>query len=605
MKKKPHIAAVIQARMRSTRLPGKVLKPIVGQPLLWHILHRLRKSELITTLCVATTTDRADDELAAYAKSQGAVVVRGPEDDVLARFALAAHTIDPDVIVRVNADAPLVDAGFIDYLVSQMLKAQADFVMLKPGLSAIHDGADPMTRWALDKLVLMAHDDPVAREHVTAYFKLHPDFVKVASIDLPEKWRFKGARLSVDTPADVTFIEAIYNRLHAQAGEATLTDLVALLNREPGLLDLNAHVQQKAATALSGAILMRCDGGREIGFGHVRRSLSVARALRDREGFGVRFAMKADDTAVELVRGEGFAVDLMPAGQCEIDWLLDLSESIAPVAAVLDVRTDLSATSVMRLRGAGLIVATIDDGSQRRLSADVSFYPPVPQVFQMNWQGAEAEPIVGWEWVVLGHDVMPPFQVRTGRPRVIVSMGGSDPQGMTLPAVRALSTLDAEFDVTVVVGPAADHNAEVEIQRIAPSFMVVRSPNDLPRLMSEADIGVISFGVTAYELAALGVPSIYLSLTEDHEASASAFERSGMGISLGVASKVSELTIAAAVDELLSDRAKRRAMGAAGRMNIDGRGASRIAERIHRLIDERRQALAVVASIEPAAVAVA
>lgn len=603
MQKKPHIAAVVQARMRSTRLPGKVLKPIVGQPLLWHILHRLRKSQLIRTICVATTTDHADDELAAYAAEQGALVVRGPEDDVLGRFALAAHTIDPDVIVRVNADAPLVDAGFIDYLVSEMLRHQADFVMLKPGLSAIHDGADPMTRWALDKLVLMAHDDPIAREHVTAYFKLHPDFVKVASIDMPEKWRFKGARLSVDTPADVTFIEAIYDRLHAQAGEATLTDLVALLNREPALLDLNAHVQQKAATATSGTILMRCDGGREIGFGHVRRSLSVARALRDREGFGVRFAMQADDTAVELVRGEGFAVEVMPQGTSEIEWLLELAQTIAPVAAVLDTRTDLSPTSVMRLRGAGMIVATIDDGSQRRLSADVSFYPPVPQVFAMNWAGAEAEPIVGWEWIVLGHDVMPPFQLRNGRARVIVSMGGSDPQGMTLPAVRALTSLKGEFDVTVVVGPAADHGAEVEIARVAPGFTVVRSPNDLPRLMSEADIGLISFGVTAYELAALGVPSIYLCLTEDHAESASAFERSGMGISLGLASKISEATIAEAVEELLSDRTKRRAMGAAGRMNIDGRGAARIAERIHRLIDERRQALEVQTTIDTATAA--
>src|SRR5262245_18815012 len=321
-KKKPHIAAVVQARMRSTRLPGKVLKPIVGQPLLWHILHRLRKSELIETICVATTTDPADDVLAAYAQEHGAVVVRGPEDDVLSRFTLAPYKIDPDGIVRVNADAPLVDAGFCDYLIREMVRHQADFGMLKPGLSAIHDGADPMSRWALDKLIVKAHDDPVAREHVSAYFKLHPDFIRVAQIDLPEKWRFKGARLSVDTPADVTFIEAVYDRLHAQAGEATLTDLVALLHREPSLLDLNGHVQQKSATAASGTVLMRCDGSATMGFGHVRRSLSVARALRDGEGFGVRFAMKDDALALEPVRAAGFAVDVMPAGVKEIDWLV-------------------------------------------------------------------------------------------------------------------------------------------------------------------------------------------------------------------------------------------------------------------------------------------
>lgn len=594
MPKKPHIAAVVQARMRSTRLPGKVLKPIVGQPLIWHILHRLRKSELIQTICVATTINPADDALAAYAQEQGAVVVRGPEDDVLARFALASHTIDPDIIVRVNADAPLVDAGFIDYLIREMMRLQADFVTLKPGVSAIHDGADPMTRWALDKLVVKAHDDPVAREHVSAYFKLHPEFVKVAQIDLPAKWRFKGARLSVDTPADVTFIETIYDRLHAQAGEATLTDLVALLHREPALLDLNAHVQQKAATVSSGTVIVRCDGGAAIGLGHVRRCLSVAKALRDREGFGVRFAMNDDALALEPVRAAGFGIDILPPGVKEIDWLLSLAETHKPVATLLDIRTDLSAASVMRLKGADTLVAVIDDGSPRRLAADASFYPPVPQVFALNWEGAEAEPYVGWEWVVLGHEAMPPFARREGgRPRILVSMGGTDPQGLTARAARALAALQPTFDVTVVVGPGAEARTESEIARIAPRFSMVRSPNDLPKLMSEADLGVISFGVTAYELAALGVPAVYLALTEDHALSASAFERAGMGVSLGVASRVGEGDVGEVVSELLADPAHLRAMGAAGRMNVDTRGALRIAAHVRRMVDERADALCV------------
>jgi spore coat polysaccharide biosynthesis protein SpsF len=331
--------------------------------------------------------------------------VRGPEDDVLGRFALAAHTVDPDIIVRVNADAPLVDAGFVDYLIREMMRTHSDFVMLKPGLSAIHDGADPMSRWALDKLVLMAHNDPVAREHVSAYFKLHPDFIKVAQIALPQKWQFKGARLSIDTPADVTFIETIYERLHAQAGEATLTDLVALLNREPALLELNAHVQQKAVTAQSGTVLIRCDGGGALGLGHVKRCLTLARRLRDAHGFGVRFAMTLDPVGNEPVMAEGFAVDVMPTGVDECDWLLELAEAHRALSVVLDIRSKLSATSVLRLRGTGAVVGVVDDASPRRLSADFSIYPPVPQVFALNWEGAEAEPLVGWEWVLLGQDV--------------------------------------------------------------------------------------------------------------------------------------------------------------------------------------------------------
>ena len=596
MSKKPHIVAVIQARMRSTRLPGKVLQPVAGQPLLWHVLHRLKKSQLIETLCVATTTDPADDELANYAKAQGAVVVRGPEDDVLARYALATDALDADIIVRVTADAPLVDAGFIDYLISEMMRNEADFVVLKPGLSAIHEGADPMTRRALKKLVEKAHDDPVAREHVCSYFKFHPHFVKVAEIDLPEKWQFKGARLSIDTPADVSFIETIYQRLHAQAGTATLTDLISLLNREPHLLELNAHVQQKSATASSGTVLMRCDGGATLGFGHIRRSLSIARQLRDREGYGVRFAMIGDHTAATVVREQGFVVDLKPESVDEIDWLLDLAARHTPLAVVLDVRTGLTPHSVLRLRAADVIVAAIDDGSQRRLVADATFYPPVPQVFSLDWDIAEREPFVGWEWVALGQDAIPTRPAQDQKPRVIVSMGGADPLGLTHPAVRALKSIEADFCATIILGPSAPQTFEAELKALAPEFAIVRNPEDLSSIMASADVGIVTFGVTAYELGAAGVPAIYLCLNDDHALSASAFVRSGMGVSLGVAAQIREPDIAEAVMQLLEDPDLRQSMSAAGKMNLDGRGSIRIAARLKQLIDERKQALSMTST---------
>jgi spore coat polysaccharide biosynthesis protein SpsF len=587
MNKKPVVAAVIQARMRSTRLPGKVLRPVAGKPMLWHVLHRLFKSELINTICVATTTDPADDELVAYAKAQGVAVVRGPEENVLERYLLAARELDADIVVRVTADAPLVDAGFIDYLISEMTRNKADFVVLKPGLSAIHEGADPMTRSALEKLASEAGNDPVAREHVSAYFKSHRDFVKVTEIDLPEKWRFKGARLSIDTPADVSFIEAIYDRLHAQAGMASLTDLVALLHREPELLKLNAHVQQKAVTAVSGTVIMRCDGGAALGFGHVRRSLAIARKLRDREGLGIRFAMIRDPDAIAVVRAEGFVVDVMPDTVSEIDWLLALSELHKPKAFLLDIRTGLTPYSVLRLRGTDTLVFAVDDGSERRLVADATFYPPVPQVFSLDWDLAEREPSVGWEWVALGQDDLPPRKPRGVHPNVLVSMGGADPLGLTMPAVRALASINEKMTVTVVLGPSAPRGLEEQIAKVAPGFKVRRNPKNITQLMATADVALVTFGVTAYELGAIGVPSIYIGLNEDHVASASAFVKSGMGVLLGAAKDVSEAQISEAVQQLLEDEELRRSMSAAGRMNLDGRGAMRIAARITQLIGER------------------
>src|SRR6516225_8202855 len=94
------VVAVIQARMGSTRLPGKVLRPVAGQPLLWHIIHRLKASHLIEEIAIATTTHPRDDAIVEFGQARGVAVVRGSEDDVLARFARAAEVLDADIIVR-------------------------------------------------------------------------------------------------------------------------------------------------------------------------------------------------------------------------------------------------------------------------------------------------------------------------------------------------------------------------------------------------------------------------------------------------------------------------------------------------------------------------
>src|SRR5258708_36179112 len=121
------VVAVIQARMGSTRLPGKVLKPIAGKPLLWHIVHRLKACRLLEDVAVTTSINPADEAIVEWCNSQGVTVVRGAEDDVLARPARAAEKLDADVIVRVPSDAPFIDAGFVDQLVAALSEQKADY----------------------------------------------------------------------------------------------------------------------------------------------------------------------------------------------------------------------------------------------------------------------------------------------------------------------------------------------------------------------------------------------------------------------------------------------------------------------------------------------
>src|SRR5450631_199751 len=173
------VVAVIQARMGSARLPGKVLKPIAGKPLLWHIVHRLKTCKLLEDIAVATSINPADDAIVEWCNANSVAVVRGPEDDVLARHARAAEKLDADIIVQVPSDAPFIDAGFIDHLVATLIEQNGDYVLAEDGTDLVHEGVDAFSRRALDRLMMDAAHDPAAREHVAGYFKLHPEFVKI------------------------------------------------------------------------------------------------------------------------------------------------------------------------------------------------------------------------------------------------------------------------------------------------------------------------------------------------------------------------------------------------------------------------------------------
>jgi spore coat polysaccharide biosynthesis protein SpsF len=586
------IVAIIQARMGSTRLPGKVLRPIAGQPLLWHIVHRLKKSHLIEDVAVATSTSGQDDAIVEFGRQYGVAVIRGSEDNVLARFALAAEATGADIVVRVSSDAPFVDAGFIDHLLTAMIAQGGDYVLMEEGAQTAHEGVDPLTRRGLDKLMMDAADDPVAREHVTGYFKLHPDFVPIArAAEYPALAR-AGGRLTIDTPDDLAFIEAVHARMDARAGEASLADILLLLEREPALRRINAHVQQKEIAARGGLALIRCDGGGKFGYGHVKRMVALARALRDREGIGAVFAVNGSDDALEPVRRAGFAAMLMDA-----ETLQNMIETHAPDVLLLDGREGPSRTELANLAPYVQLTAVVDDASDRRLAADLAYYPPVPQAEALDWSGSRCEPRIGWEWALLGSSqtAIPP-RPHSGRPVVLVTMGGSDPFGLTLRAARALAKLDPAFRARFVIGPGMADRDRVarQVASMHANFETIEGADDLAPEFAGTDLALAAFGVTAYELAAFGVPALYLCLTEDHALSASAFEQAGIGLSLGVAEAASDDVIGRSVLALLNDTSRCREMRAAGLMTIDGGGPARVAADLSLALARRRDAVKAV-----------
>ena len=586
--------------MGSSRLPGKSLMPLVGKPLFWHVWTRLSAAETVDEIVLATSDQAQDDTLEDYARSLGCTVVRGPADDVLARYVMAADAAKADIVVRVTGDCPLVDPWLVDYLVAGLAESDAGYVTVTPDGALIDEGIDPCRAWALRRLQAERGDDPVAREHVTSYFKHQPDFVPVVALAAPADRDVPGARLSVDTPADLVFLDAVYDRLGAAPGTARVADIVSLLRREPQLMRINGHVARKATETQAMKVLIRCDGDNAVGMGHVVRCVAIADALRSAHGAAVSFAVVTGTPAAEMIAAHGFRVEMPGTAQGdENTWLDGLAGDLRPDVLLVDVRSDLGPDTLRRIGARGVTVAVLDDAGPRSRAADIAFYPPLPRELALDWPAFGGDVRSGWDYIPMRRGFAEAAEARAARVaqasdgatpatpvRVLVSMGGADPTGATAAALRALSGSKQPLEIVAVLGHAfADHAAVIDAAAASCWPVEIRTGvEDMPGLMADMDCAIAAFGMTAYELAAVGVPALYVCATADHRRSAMALEQAGAAAVAGIladgpdAIDVDGARFGDMVRAFVGDRTAHRRMAAAARGLIDGRGAERIAD---------------------------
>jgi spore coat polysaccharide biosynthesis protein SpsF len=340
-------------------------------------------------------------------------------------------------------------------------------------------------------------------------------------------------------------------------------------------------------------ILIRCDASWTLGYGHLVRCLAIAEELRDDHHCRVTFAMRGDAAAIERVAALGFAVR-SPCRDTRFNydvWFAELVTDIKPQAVVLDVRDNLSLSSVQVLRSWGICIVVIDDAHERRLAADLVFYPPVPQLASLDWQGFTGAVHSGWEWLLLRRQFasLPPCGNNTP-PRVLITMGGSDPDGLTARVVAALGECREDFTATVVIGPGFKSHGLIDCSdRMGRPYELVSNVSDMATLMVKSDLAIATFGVTAYELAAAGTPALLLCLNADHVTSSRALVEAGIAISLGHHADVASGQITESIENLLADRDRRHLMASRGQASIDGYGSRRVAGAIMAELERRTQ----------------
>jgi spore coat polysaccharide biosynthesis protein SpsF (cytidylyltransferase family) len=233
------IGAIVQARLSSARLPGKVVLPLVGKPVLWHVLHRLQYCKKLDIIVLATSTNEEDKALKNIADSLNIPTFFGDLEDVLSRYYHAAKKYQLDTIVRITADCPMIDPGIVDEVIDGFIKGGYDCYEL---YGAFPDGLDTSVfsfkalEMAFKEADLLSH-----REHVGAgFFTRNKDRLKVGGY---EKFKDKREyRWTIDEPADYKFLKMVFAELCREGEVFSYQDVFGLLKRRPELSEINSHI---------------------------------------------------------------------------------------------------------------------------------------------------------------------------------------------------------------------------------------------------------------------------------------------------------------------------------------------------------------------------
>ncbi|HEY3948272.1 glycosyltransferase family protein [Phenylobacterium sp.] len=220
--------AILQARMTSSRLPGKVMAPVLGEPMIGRQVERLRRSKRIDRLMVATSAGESDDPLAAYCEGLELTVYRGALDDVLERYATAARLFPKaTAVVRLTADCPLTDPELIDKVIDHHHEANADYTSNTLGTRTYPHGLDAeVIRPEVLQEAAERAADPYEREHVTPYVYRRPETYRLAGVARHDS--LARLRWTVDLPSDLAFVREVYAKLYPYDPEFGSDAVVAL-----------------------------------------------------------------------------------------------------------------------------------------------------------------------------------------------------------------------------------------------------------------------------------------------------------------------------------------------------------------------------------------
>lgn len=594
MIKVPQAIAIVQARMGSSRFPGKMLTNLHGRPLIDYSLSRLCTLLVpegpISRVVVATSHEKSDDLLVDHIRMSWPEipVVRGPEGNVLARFIMTLEKYPSETVLRITGDCPLLNIQNIPSMIDSHKRADADITNYMPGFEYVDKGIEVVSAKALRKAAADPQTRPDDREHVTSVMYRYPERYRVNYVQSEDYLMRGDIRLTVDEPRDLEFLEELLKKINGDFSRIHLIDIVKIVENNPQLTTFNADTGRKTTRHELVRLGFRCDGDSRIGLGHIVGCLRLAKILSRELGVGAEFIVRKQASVVRMIKEAGYS--------CEI-----LEEDISPVQDIKRVahkihESDLSGVVINfnkeYLDRYAQHFKTIKQTGKSLIFID----NPLPTLYMTGDLVMNALPHPDYEGYdpslhsscYDGLDYFIPddsFDLYRGRKRrtrdtierVLVTMGGGDSENLTGLVLKELEAWGFAGHVDVILGSANPHEREMSnlVDTLSFSANISRNVDDMPRRIWEADIGFSSLGLTTYEMALLGLPAIILTGTEFNAEVAEIYSKVNKGcIDLGYYKKVSSSKIVAALNKM-GPRKVREDLSSISSGVVDGRGKDR------------------------------
>jgi len=495
---------IVQARMGSKRLPGKILKTIRDKSIIEHILTTLQTCKNIDKIYIATGLGEENKLLVPLCEKLQVPLYCGPEDDVLLRFCQVIEQEEKagrgyDFVVRICADSPFLDAQEIDKLIVAHKKNQADLSINYNHSTGLPCGfgVEVISKKALQESLLKAETE-VHHEHLDEWILQHPTEYKILQQSVPKRKQSYRLHFTVDYPEDLTFLQEVARYLQEKDLPLYSQNFLQATRKNP------FFVNKRRMT-----LFVRVDGSSEIGMGHLVRSLTVCDTLKKRIP-SLQVTFFTNEESIQYIQEKGSAAGYVVQVYSNEKMKKALQE-VNPDMVLIDLRKYLDDASSLPLSRA-LRVRFIDTEIPQEVRADVLINSYPLQQFPTS-----AKYYAGLEYFPLRQEFATKKKknVEEKVREILVLLGGGNLHVEQIKKIIVLSSFFPEQHFTLVLGSAMDEDFANEIKEMVlekNNVSLFKNISNVKELMDGADMGISGGGNALFEFSCCGVPTISIRL---------------------------------------------------------------------------------------------